>query len=311
MRLSHCVSQLLDETVAACSTYRCVVNGTCEDDWRSVLALCEAHDSCLPSLGLHPWRVGARAPGWDERLEGLLVAHPRAAIGEAGLDSSAASSPLPDQLHALSVHLRLAARLRRPVSLHLPRAVADATLAALRRDAPPSGFERGVLLHSYGGSAAQVPAFAALGCVFSFSATVTVSHRSTAALRSVPDALLLVETDAPDGLSHVAEAAMPQLVTPRQNVETGKQSCSCADSASEARPQRLNHPVRGHRCSQLRWEKRRLSFMRINVAPLTSSAQANILSVISHVANIRECTPAEIAAMTSANGRRIFGTVAS
>src|SRR5947208_2945437 len=72
---------------------RCVVNGTNETDWPDVAALCRVTPASspsrlqlLPSFGLHPWDVGNRSPAWKEAMLRQLDEHPKAGIGEIGLD---------------------------------------------------------------------------------------------------------------------------------------------------------------------------------------------------------------------------------
>jgi TatD DNase family protein len=60
------------------------------------------------------------------------------------------------------------------------------------------------VLHSFSGSAEQVPPFAALGLHFSFAGPVTFpsARKPLAAIRRVPADRLLLETDAPDQTPH-------------------------------------------------------------------------------------------------------------
>jgi len=70
----------------------------------------------------------------------------------------------------------------------------------LERDGLPGG---GVL-HSFSGSAEQVPAFAALGLHFAFAGPVTYAsaRKPLDAARAVPRDRILLETDAPDQTPH-------------------------------------------------------------------------------------------------------------
>ena len=43
----------------------------------------------VPGFGVHPWFVQDAAPGWEERLAGLLERHPGAIVGEVGLCKAA------------------------------------------------------------------------------------------------------------------------------------------------------------------------------------------------------------------------------
>jgi TatD DNase family protein len=67
---------------------RCVVNGTCEEDWPRVAELAEQFpDLVQPSFGLHPWKVPSRTSGWLENLRGYLDQFEDSCLGECGLDS--------------------------------------------------------------------------------------------------------------------------------------------------------------------------------------------------------------------------------
>jgi TatD DNase family protein len=105
----------------------------------------------VPCLGVHPWFVVELSaadwaltdphdndgtdgsndllPTWLVQLETLLVQHPRATVGEIGLDGfrfDAATQqlvcPMERQVTALRLQLELAARLQRPVSIHVVQA---------------------------------------------------------------------------------------------------------------------------------------------------------------------------------------------
>jgi TatD DNase family protein len=265
-RLAHCAAALLAEARGA-GVRHCVVNATCEQDWPAVAALAAAHpDQVVASYGVHPWRAHACSPRWRDALEAALTAAPRAALGEAGLHAGGgAEADAATQAAVLREQLSLAARLRRPLSLHCVRAFGplyDALLAA----APAGGFQAGLLLHSYSGSAEMIPRFAQLGACFSFSATLAsmAPARAAALLAAVPDARLLLETDAPDGLpragAHGAEALPLQHAPPptRALAFDAPPGCGCGgdDSCGHERqrarePPPLNHPARAPRvCSR-------------------------------------------------------------
>ncbi|MDX9719675.1 MAG: TatD family hydrolase [Myxococcota bacterium] len=119
------------------------------------------------------------------------------ALGETGLDRSRPEyrAVFPQQLELFRLQLALSREYNLPVVLHILEAH-GAALEVLRGDGLPAA---GALLHSYSGPAEMVPAYAALGLRFSFSAAVLrpdarKTHRAAAA---VPREALLVETDAP------------------------------------------------------------------------------------------------------------------
>jgi TatD DNase family protein len=257
-RLAHCVDAVVADARAA-GVRHAVVNGTQESDWAAVATLCGRfpHGALVPSFGLHPWHVHAASADWAEALEAALAANKRAALGECGLHAgSGADAPMAQQVAALRQQLRIATRVRRPAALHCVRAFGPLH-DTLAEAAPPSGFlDSGLLLHSYSGSAEEVPRLAALGAHFSFSATLAsvASRRAAAVLRAVPDDRICFETDAPDGLPRRggAHELQLQLAPPApQALAFGSPACRCGEAdceedASAPREQRLNQPVRAN-----------------------------------------------------------------
>jgi TatD DNase family protein len=131
---------------------------------------------------------------WEARLRATLLSFPRAGVGEIGLDTRLTPLPLPVQLEVFRTQLRVAREMNRPCTVHLIGARAEA-LTSIRSEKPPR-----VLLHSFGGSAAEVSDWRTLPLWFSFGGGLlcdSVSDKRIAALRSVPADRLLLETDAP------------------------------------------------------------------------------------------------------------------
>lgn len=53
------------------------------DDWARVAAAAAEHPAAIvPNFGLHPWWLAQRSPGWLQQLREMLVAYPRAGLGE-------------------------------------------------------------------------------------------------------------------------------------------------------------------------------------------------------------------------------------
>jgi TatD DNase family protein len=188
------------ELLAACEkagVARIVVNGTCEDDWPQVLALARENKIVLPSFGYHPWYVYKRTPDWRKQLETFLDAVP-SAVGEIGLDLWKPGLNFVGQEEVFIAQLDIATARNLPVSIHCLRAWGR--LHELLRDHPRPA--RGFVLHSFGGPAEMIPAFAKLGAHFSFPGYFLhgrkVRQRET--FKQVPPDRLLVETDAPDQL---------------------------------------------------------------------------------------------------------------
>ena len=191
---AHCHLQTLPPGEAASALGRAREAGvtrvaccaTGEEDWEAVLALARAHREVVPLLGVHPWKAAEARPGWEERLEALLLDH-RAGVGECGLDFARRGVDRERQLDALRRQLRMAARLHRPVVLHCVRAWGALTGVLQQEGVPPAG----AMLHAFNGSLETARALQALGLYLSFR----TPGPGLAAVRS--DRLLL-ESDGPE-----------------------------------------------------------------------------------------------------------------
>ena len=266
-RLGHCLDSVLQDAGAADIRYA-VVNGTHEGDWPAVLNLCSvpcrasagreqrsqpwALCCCLPSFGLHPWFLSTRSATWLDRLEAALVAQPRAAVGEVGLHFSASCPAGADeQASVLGSQLQLAARLRRPVSVHcVGPGAAQRLCSELQKAAPAGGFE-GLLVHGFSGEPHWATRFQALGAHLSFSAANT--RQKTLALLQVAENRLVLESDAPDGLlpaGNIESLAFAPSPPGGCALRLGSPGCMCVSDSCDlllqppGRPRPLNTPVR-------------------------------------------------------------------
>jgi TatD DNase family protein len=172
-----------------------VVNGTCEEDWPTVLELASEHEFIIPSLGLHPWFIKERTSAWIATLQNA-VRSSHCAIGEIGLDRWIGGFDSADQEKVFIEQLALGAELNRPVSIHCLRAWGRLLEILTTENRPKTGF----LLHSYGGPPEMVAKFTDLGAYFSFSGYFAHERKTKQrdAFRRVPLERLLIETDAPD-----------------------------------------------------------------------------------------------------------------
>lgn len=170
--------------------------GSAEADWPAVLAVAGKFPAVRPALGLHPWYVRERTAGWLDRLRALLQDHPRAGVGEIGLDHALEQADLADQERVFLEQFALSIELRRPASLHCRRAFGRLLELLPRFPLHPIGF----VIHSYSGAAELIAPLVNFGAYFSFSGSITRSgnRRGQAALRAIPADRLLIETDAPD-----------------------------------------------------------------------------------------------------------------
>jgi TatD DNase family protein len=150
------------------------------------------------ALGIHPLFVGRAADDDLGRLHDALAARrddPRlVAVGEIGLDHLVDEPSHDRQERFYAEQLALARGFGLPVLLHVRRS-ADALLKHLRRDPGTGG-----IAHAFNGSAQQALAFIALGFKLGFGGTLTYerARRIRALAADLPEAALVLETDAPD-----------------------------------------------------------------------------------------------------------------
>lgn len=187
------------ETVAgmkAAGVTRCMVNATCEADWREVRSLAMAHtDFIIPAYGIHPWKADTAEEGWCGRLRELLAEDSAAAIGECGLDGWVKSPAMELQLEVFLEQLRLNREMKRPMTIHCLKAW-GILLEAFSTVPPPPGF----LMHSFSGSWEMARRLLDLGAWFSFSGYFLQERKQAVVevFRKLPKDRILLETDAPD-----------------------------------------------------------------------------------------------------------------
>lgn len=188
----------LDQVVPACEKIgvtRMIVNGITENDWNMVSELANRHSFVTPSYGLHPWFLGERQVGWEERLAQRLIAEPKAQVGEVGLDLWIPNPDLASQIGTLSHSLRIAERYQRAITIHCLMAW-EQLLEVLRSERLPS---RGFLLHAYSGPTELVAPLTELGAYFSFSGYFLNpgKEQRLEPFSQMRSERLLAETDAP------------------------------------------------------------------------------------------------------------------
>ncbi|MGB5038497.1 MAG: TatD family hydrolase [Blastocatellia bacterium] len=166
------------------------------DSMNASLALAEANDDIVTSVGLHPHD----ARFFDDRTAERMVEmarHPKVvAWGECGLDFYYDNSPREAQRDAFRAQLRLARNAGLPVIVH-SRDAADETLGILS-DELGCGSADGVF-HCFSYDADFGRAAVELGMYVSFSGIVTFPGASAvqSAARELPLDRILVETDCP------------------------------------------------------------------------------------------------------------------
>lgn len=175
---------------------RCVVNATREGDWVAVEALAlAAPDFVFPAFGIHPWHAGTATTGWQDRLAAMLEKHPRASLGECGLDQWVSLPPMDLQRPVFRDQVRLARDLQRPLTIHCLKAWGP-LFEVFAEAPPPPRF----LMHAFGGSLESARRLIPLGARFSFSGHFLHPNRSARRdlFRQLPPDRILLETDAPD-----------------------------------------------------------------------------------------------------------------
>ena len=155
-----------------------------------------APDWLWSTIGIHP-HDAAKVPAEDWATLERLAAQPEVcAIGETGLDYHYMHSPVDAQRAAFERQLRLAADLKKPVTIHLRDADQDA-LSILEA----SGIARGpgAVVHCFTGGPVVAEKYLALGLLLSFSGIVTFKNATALqeAARLTPLDRLLIETDSP------------------------------------------------------------------------------------------------------------------
>ena len=176
--------------------------GIDEDSSREAIAIAEAHDAVLASVGRHPNGTA----GFDDAAAAELAelaAHPRvAAVGETGLDFYRDRAPREDQRRAFLAQIEIARQVGKPLVVHVRDGAGETDGAALEESFAILAEHAGdvtVVLHCFSAPPHRVAEAAerAWHCSFAGNLTYPSAEALRESARLVPDDLLLVETDAP------------------------------------------------------------------------------------------------------------------
>lgn len=167
---------------------------------RRAVELAEGSVHMLAAVGFHPHDAAKVSRDQIKKL-GDMAAHSRVvAIGETGLDYYRNRSPKEDQTRVLIWQLELARELGLPVVIHSRQAEHEiipvlSRWVSLRK---PADSYPGVI-HCFNGDEEAVRRYVEMGFFIAFGAYTGYpsSKGLYGAIRSVPEARLLVETDAP------------------------------------------------------------------------------------------------------------------
>ncbi|MBI2382699.1 MAG: TatD family hydrolase [Gammaproteobacteria bacterium] len=185
------------ERAAAAGVDAIVVTGSSRDSSVKALDLARAHPGRLyATAGLHPHHAG----DWTPELGALLrdlAAHPEVvAMGECGLDYFRNFAPHEAQRRAFAGQLRLVADIGKPVFLHQRDAHAD--FLPILREFRPQLCD--AVVHCFTDTRAALDDYLALGCHVGITGWICDERRGRElyeTARHIPDARLLIETDAP------------------------------------------------------------------------------------------------------------------
>lgn len=161
--------------------------------WEKGFALAAEHPNIFLAVGVHPSESGKVSL---EQLDALRShgRHPRVvAIGETGLDFYRDYAPHDAQERWFRTQLALADEVGLPVVIH-QRSALDQVLGILEEMRPRAG---GVL-HCFDQDGATVERARAIGFKLGLGGVLTYGHAELdEAVRSAPEDMLLLETDAP------------------------------------------------------------------------------------------------------------------
>ncbi|MBF0804139.1 MULTISPECIES: TatD family hydrolase [unclassified Neisseria] len=179
----------------AAGVCRFIVPATQRSDFADVAAL-----SALPSvhiaLGIHPWFAGAAIERDFAELEQQLLKHPKALVGEIGLDYGRAQTQAQRQrqIVVFEHQLVLAQRLHRPVIIHNLKAA-----AAIMQSVKNCRFTQGGIVHAFSGSLEEARAFMDCGFKIGIGSLLLnpAARKARSAAAELPAENIVLETDSP------------------------------------------------------------------------------------------------------------------
>jgi len=161
---------------------------------RRLVELSESRDGVWFSVGIHPNHEIDSEPTVQSLLS--LAGHQKCvAIGESGMDFSRHRVPPDIQESRFRTHIQAAKQLDKPVIVHMR----DADEATFRIMQEEDIMTCGGIMHCFSSSLDAARQALDMGLSISFSGNVTFknSHELRDVAAFVPDASLLIETDAP------------------------------------------------------------------------------------------------------------------
>jgi len=191
-----------------------VVPAITRGHWEGLAELAARHADLFPAYGLHPVFLETHVDADIDALDAWLSDHPAVAVGEIGLDGFveeiATGAAWERQWQLFTAQLDVALNHGLPVIIHARRAL-DHVLKALRQRPGSTG-----IIHSFSGSRQQADQALEQGFCLGFGGPVTYprANRLRRLVADLPDAALVLETDAPDqpSVSHRGERNEPSFL---------------------------------------------------------------------------------------------------
>lgn len=205
-----------------------VLMSTEPEDWPIVSSVASKSPTrCIPAFGIHPWKAKryletpqrTQLAHDFETMEAVLRQHPKALVGEIGLDHSErilgqdeqqAKELVQLQSHLFATQWNMACRLARPVSVHCVRAdgaffdFLDAQSRVHSSDGV-TAFPPSFAIHSYTGSGESLKRFFSLSLpskvYFSLSKVISgrlPDKKVSRLIELVPEDRILIESDETD-----------------------------------------------------------------------------------------------------------------
>ncbi len=163
-------------------------------DWPQLRGVCATDAGLHAAYGLHPVFLADHTLEDLEALRRWIERERPVAVGECGLDYHVDGLDRDMQARYFDGQLALAKAFNLPVIVHARRAV-DAVIVAIRRHPGVRG-----VIHSFPGSVQQAAQLFELGFMVGIGGPVTYdrAQRLRRTVAALPEAQLLLETDAPD-----------------------------------------------------------------------------------------------------------------